>query len=112
MNSNGSRRSKPNKWVEIRKKQYICPVCGKTDYTNLENFIKRYSNYTRAICQKSIEYESIGYLSYQQKVEFIKLENGISLNRQTAYYHESTYGDSFITKKEENLQKILKENAN
>ena len=109
MNSNGSRRAKPNKWEGIRKKQYICPVCGKTHYTNLESFIKRYSNYTRAICQKSIEYESIGYLSYQKKVEFIKLENGISLNRQTAYYHESTYGDTFITQKEENLQKLLKE---
>jgi len=85
MNSNGSRRSKPNKWKEIRKKQYICPVCGKTHYTNLKNFIKRYSNYTCAIYQKSIEYKSIGYLSYQKKVEFIKLENRISLNHQTAY---------------------------
>ena len=94
---------------EYVKKQYICPVCGKTHYTNLENFIKRYSNYTRAICQKAIEYESIDYLSYQKKVEFTKLENNISLNRQTAYYHESTYVDTFITQKEGNLQKLLKE---
>ena len=50
----------------IRKKQYICPVCGKTHYMNLENFIKRHSNYTRTICQKAIEYESISYLSYQK----------------------------------------------
>ena len=91
------------------KKQYICPKCGKTHCTSLENFIKRYSNYTRAICEKSLEYESITYLSYQKKAELIKLENGVKLSRQTIYYHESTYSDSFITQKEENLQKLLKE---
>ena len=109
MNSNGSRPVKPNKWEGIRKKQYICPECGKTHFTSLENFIKRYSNYTRAICEKSLEYESITYMSYQKKAEIIKLENGIKLNRQTVYYHESTYDKSFITQKEENLQKLLKE---
>ena len=109
MNSNGSRPAKPNKWEGIRKKQYICPECGKTHFTSLENFIKRYSNYTRAICEKSLEYESITHMSYQKKAEIIKLENGIRLNRQTAYYHESTYDESFITQKEENLQKLLKE---
>ena len=109
MNSNGSRPAKPNKWDEIRKKQYICPKCGKTHCTSLEKFIKRYSNYTRTICEKSLEYESIEYLSFQKKAEFIELENGIRLNRQTVYYHESVYSDSFITRKEENLQKLLKE---
>ena len=109
MNSNGSRPAKPNKWEGIRKKQYICPECGKTHFTSLENFIKRYSNYTRAICEKSLDYESITYLSYQKKAEIIKLENEIQLNRQTVYYHESTYDTSFITQKEENLQKLLEE---
>jgi hypothetical protein len=109
MNSNGSRPAKPNKWEDIRKKQYICPECGKTQFTSLENFIKKYSNYTRAICEKSLEYESITYMSYQKKAEIIKLENGIRLNRQTVYYHESTYDESFITLKEENLKKLLKE---
>ena len=109
MNSNGSRTAKPNKWEGIRKKQYICPECGKTHFTSLENFIKRYSNYTRAICEKSLEYELISYLSYQKKAEIIKLENGLKLNRQTVYYHESTYSESFITQKEENLKKLLKE---
>ncbi len=55
-----------------------------------------------------MEYESISYLSYQKKSELIGLENGIQLNRQTVYYHESTYANSFITQKEEDLQKILK----
>ena len=109
MNSNGSRQAKPNKWGGIRKKQYICPNCNKTQVTNLEKFIKRFSNYTRPICEKALEYESISYLPYQKKSELIELENGIKLNRQTVYYHESTYSDSFITQKEENLQKILKE---
>ena len=67
MNNNGSRSAKPNKWECIRKKQYICPEYGKTHCTSLENFIKRYSNYTRAICEKSLEYESIAYLSYQKR---------------------------------------------
>ena len=109
MNSNSSRRAKPNKWEGIRKKQYICPDCKKTQVTSLENFIKRYSNYTCSICQKALEYESISYLPYQKKAELIELENGIHLNRQTVYYHEYTYADSFITQKEESLQKILKE---
>ena len=109
MNSNGSRQAKPNKWGGIRKKQYICPNCNKTQVTSLEKFIKRFSNYTRSICEKALEYESISYLPYQKKSELIELENGIKLNRQTVYYHESTYSDSFITQKEENLQKILKE---
>ena len=109
MNSNGSRPVKPNKWDGIRKKQYICPECGKTHFTSLENFIKRYSNYTRAICEKSLKYESITHMSYQKKAEIIKLENKIKLNRQTVYYHESTYDESFITQKEENLQKLIKE---
>ena len=94
MNSNGSRRAKPNKWEGIRKKQYICPDCKKTQVTSLENFIKRYSNYTRSICQKALEYESISYLPYQKKAELIEIENKIRLNRQTVYYHESTYADS------------------
>ena len=109
MNSNGSRKAKPNKWEGIRKKQYICPNCNKTQVTSLENFIKRYSNYTHSICEKALEYESISYLPYQKKAELIELENGIRLNRQTVYYHESTYADSFITQKEDDLQKILKE---
>ena len=44
--------------------------------------------------------ESILYLSYQKKAEIIKLEHGLFLNRQTVYYHESVYADSFITQKE------------
>lgn len=85
MISNGSCQVKPNKWEGIRKKQYICPDCKKTQVTSLENFIKRYSNYTRSICQKALEYESIFYLLYQNKAELIELENGIKLNRQTVF---------------------------
>ena len=45
----------------------------------------------------------------QKKAELIKLENGIKLPRQTTYYHESKYSESFITQKEKNLQKIINE---
>ena len=100
MNSNGSRVAKPNMKKNIRKKQYICPKCGKTHTTSLENFIKRNSNYTYSICEKALEYEKIEYISYQKKSELIELENNIKLNRQTVYYHESTYTDTYITQKE------------
>ena len=35
MNSNGSRPAKPNKWDGIRKKQYICPICGVEKHITL-----------------------------------------------------------------------------
>ena len=108
MNSNGSRPVKPNMKKNIRKKQYICPKCGKTHCTSLENFIKRNSNYTRSICEKALEYEKIEYSSYQKKAELIELENNIKLNRQTVYYHESTYANTYITQKEKHLQKNIK----
>lgn len=83
------------------KNNNICPDCGKTHFTSLENFIKkRYFNYTRAICEKSLEYESITYLSYQKKAEIIKLEkwnkikpsNSI-LSRISGIYH---YDEEFL----------------
>ena len=63
MNDNGSRESKPNKQKEIRKKQYICPKCGKTHLTSLESFISRYSNYSYDICERGLNYDYISYLS-------------------------------------------------
>lgn len=36
----------------------------------------------------------------KKKAELIKLENRVKLSRQTTYYHESKYSDSFITQKE------------
>ena len=111
MNSNGSRPVKPNMKKNIRKKQYICPKCGKTHCTSLENFIKRNSNYTYSICEKALEYEKIEYSSYQKKAELIELENNIKLNRQTVYYHESTYANTYIIQKEKHLQKTIKKGS-
>ena len=59
MNSNGSRVAKPNMKTNIRKKQYICPKCGKRHVTSLKNFIKRNSNYTYSICEKTLKYGSV-----------------------------------------------------
>lgn len=58
------------------KKQYICPgMWKKTHFTSLENFIKKdIPIIHRVICEKSLEYESIEYLSYQKRSEFIELE--------------------------------------
>ena len=61
-----------DKYSEIIYFEYerpICPNCGKTHCTSLENFIKRNSNYTYSICEKALEYEKIEYSSYQKKAE-------------------------------------------
>ena len=64
-----------------------------------KKILQLYACYLRKITRIWIHYLFI----------LIKLENGIQLNRQTVYYHESTYDTSFITQKEENLQKLLEE---
>ena len=109
MNDNGSRESKPNKQKGIRKKQYICPKCGKTHLTSLEPFISRYSNYSYDICERGLNYDYIAYLSYDKKRELINFENNIKIARQTIYYHESTYDKTFLKRQEEINQKLLKE---
>lgn len=77
MDNNGSRDAKPNKLEGIRKKQYICPECDKTKVTSLEPFIKKYCNYSCDICVKGLNYDTIGYLSYEKKTEIIRFENGV-----------------------------------
>lgn len=109
MSSNGSRESKPNKLEGIRKKQYVCPKCNKTYLTSLEPFINRYSNYSHDICEKGLNYDYIGYLSYDKKRELINFENNIKIARQTVYYHESTYDETFLKKQEKINMDLLKE---
>ena len=70
-----------------------------------QKMLQLYTCNLRKITRIRIHYSYV----VSKKAEIIKLENGIKLNRQTAYYHESTYDKSFITQKEENLQKLLKE---
>ena len=89
MDDNGSREVKPNKLEGIRKKQYICPDCKKTQVTSLEPFISKYSNYSYDICEKGLNYDYIDYLSYSKKSELIKFESNIKIARSTVYYHES-----------------------
>lgn len=67
MNSNDFRISKLNKWEKYIKNNIFVQFVEKHIYTNLKNFIKRYSNYTHTICQKAMEYESISYSSYQKR---------------------------------------------
>ena len=109
MSPNGSRESKPNKLEGIRKKQYVCPKCNKTYLTSLEPFINRYSNYSHDICEKGLNYDYIGYLSYDKKRELINFENNIKIARQTVYYHESTYDETFLKKQEKINMDLLKE---
>ena len=109
MSDNGSRKVKPNKQEGIRKKQYICPDCSKTKVTSLEPFISKYSNYSYDICEKGLNYDYIGQLSYDKKRELIHFENNIKIARQTVYYHESIYSESFLKRQEELNYDLLKQ---
>lgn len=111
MSNNGSRRAKPNKLGGIRKEQYICPECSKTKVTSLEPFIRENCNYSLEICEKCLHYDYIGYLSYDKKTEMIKLENGVKMPRQTAYYFESLYDDEFLKIQEKQVMELLKEHG-
>lgn len=111
MDDNGSRVAKPNKLEGIRKEQYICLICGKTRVTSLEPFIKQYCNYSFDIGEKCLNYDYIGYLSYEKKAEMIRFENGVEMPRQTAYYFESIYDDDFLNRQEEQLAELLKQNG-
>ena len=109
MSDNGSREVKPIKLDGIRKKQYICPDCNKTLVTSLEPFISKFSTYSYDICEKGMNYDYIGYLSYDKKREMINFENNIKIARTTIYYHESIYDESFLKRQEEINQELLKQ---
>lgn len=111
MDDNGSREVKPNKLEGIRKKQYICPDCKKTQVTSLEPFISKYSNYSYDICEKGLNYDYIDYLSYGKKSELIKFESNIKIARSTVYYHESIYDQVFIRRQEKINYDLLKLNG-
>ena len=109
MENNGSREVKPNKLEGIRKKQYICPDCGKTQVTSLEPFISKFCNFSNDICEKGLNYDYIGYISYGKKKELIMFENEINVARSTLFYHESLFSDAFIKRQEELNAELLKQ---
>ena len=74
MSDNGSREHKPNKIKGIRKEQYQCPDCNKTQVTSLEPFISKYCNYSNDIAEKALNYDFFGLISYEKKCELIDFE--------------------------------------
>lgn len=109
MTDNGSKEAKPNKLKGIRKEQYKCPVCGKTQITSLNPFIEKYCNFSKDISQKGLNYESIGYLSYDKKREFMEFENDVQISRSTVFFHESHYSEEYLKREEENILELLKQ---
>ena len=107
MNSNGSKKSKPNMHNHVRKKQYKCPKCNKSKITSIEDYIPKNSNYSYDIVEKGLNYDTITYMPYEAKSEIINLENNIKIPRQTVYYHESTYTGEFLKRQEEINLKLL-----
>ena len=70
----------------------------KNTLPELREFHKRnFQIIPRLICEKSTEVNQLHIYPIKKKAELIKLENGIKLNRQTVYYHESTYSESLTT---------------
>lgn len=111
MVDNGSREVKPNKLDGIRKKQYVCPDCQKSKVTSLEPFISKYCNFSNDICEKGLNYEYIGSLSYGKKKELIHFENNIKISRSTVYYHESVFSEEFLKRQERLNAELLKQNG-
>ena len=101
MVDNGSREVKPNKIEGIRKKQYVCPDCQKSRVTSLEPFISKYCNFSNDICEKGLNYNYIGLLSYGKKKEMIHFENNTKISRSTIYYHESVFSEEFLKRQED-----------
>ena len=77
MNSNGSKKSKPNMHDNICKKQYKCPKCNKSIITSIEDYIPKNSNYSYDIAEKGLNYDTITYASYEAKSEIINFENNV-----------------------------------
>lgn len=109
MGDNGSRKVKPNKMEGIRKKQYRCPDCGKTQVTSLEPFISKFRNFSNDVCEKGLNYDYIGIISYGKKKELIWLENDINIARSTIFSHESIFSESFLKRQEEMNAELLKQ---
>ena len=109
MNENGSKRAKPNKLEGIRKEQYECPDCEKTRVTSLEPFISKNCTFSNDIGEKGLNYDYIGYLSYDNKRDLIKFENDVQVARSTIYKHVTIFDDSFLKRQEEINWELLKQ---
>ena len=81
-------------------------------YTSLEPFIGKFCNFSNDICEKGINYDYIGSLSYDKKKELIDFENDVKIARSTVYYHESVYSTSFLKRQEEILEELLEKKWN
>ena len=80
----------------------------KTKVTSLEPFISKFCNFSNDICEKGLNYDYIGLLSYGKKKELIRFENNINIARSTVYYHESCFSESFLKRQEEINSELLK----
>lgn len=58
-----------------------------------------------------MNYDTIGYLSYEKKTEMIRFENGVKMPQQTAYYFESIYTEDFLKRQEEEIAKFLEQHG-
>lgn len=108
MSENGTKPGKPNKMENTRLQQYICPQCGQQHVTSLNDHKKAYANYTYTICQKTLEYELIAYLSFEKKAEIIANETGIVLKRQTVCYHQYAFCEDFLDNQEQLINQLIK----
>ena len=100
-----------NKKTAIFKQRYKCTnkSCSKTVTTELPDIVDKYCNYTKDIKKIGNELEDLEHISYEKKAELIEKRHGVKIPRQTVQYHESIKSEEYLSRKEEKIQKMLKE---
>lgn len=95
----------------IKKQKYYCKnkVCKRYHTVNLELFIPKWSNYTYNIQSEGLIIGGITYTSFEKKSEIISYNHHIHISRQTAWYHTIKRSESYLLKKEEEIESLLKE---
>ena len=110
LNNNGTQIFKLNKNLPIYKQTYSCSnkKCNFTKITHPEDYIDKYSNYTKEIKEKTTDYSLITYASYQIKSEIINLHFGTEITRQTIFNSQNNFIDELLKEKEKKLFKKIK----
>ena len=110
INNNGTQIFNLNKNLRIYKQTYSCSNknCNFTKITHPEEYIDKYSNYTKEIKEKTTDYSLISYSSYQIKSEIINLHFGTEISRQTIFNSQNSLIDELLRQKEKRIFNDLK----
>lgn len=107
---NGCVDFKLNMKYWVKKQTYKYRSKNRTKYfTTLWNeYIDKFSNFSRRIKQLGLQYSQTTYIPYGAKSEIINLENNINISRQSVYIAEKSITPLYIIDKEKALMKEIK----